>query len=114
MSHNGQPEYYTLTSICQFDGSPTQLGIFENMTAVTARLQSCYTSCGDEYRIECFHLATEEAETERWLDLKRQRAEAKAKNELPPSPPDPVEIKADENMDYEDGGTMDDGILRGY
>jgi len=110
MSHNGQPEYYTLTSICQFDGSPTQLGIFENMAAVTARLQSCYTSCGDEYRIECFHLATEEAETERWLDLKRQRAEAKAKNVCIDGhvySPDPVEIKADENMDYEDGGTMD-------
>ncbi len=107
MSHKGQPEYYTLTSICQFDGSPTQLGIFENMAAVTARLRSCYTSCGDEYRIECFHLATEKAERERWLDLKRQRAEAKANSELPPSPPDPVEIKADENMDYEDGGTLD-------
>tara|TARA_R100000008_G_C3518743_1_gene132827 strand:+ start:180 stop:437 length:258 start_codon:yes stop_codon:yes gene_type:complete len=28
------------------------------MEAVTYRLKRMYTSCGDEYRIECFHLST--------------------------------------------------------
>ena len=81
MSHKGQPEYFTLTSICQFDGSPTQLGIFENMDAITARLRSCYSSCGDEYRIECFHLATQEGEENRLAELLQSRKDAAAKRD---------------------------------
>ena len=82
MSHKGQPEYYTLTSICQFDGSPTQLGIFENMDAITARLRSCYTSCGDEYRIECFHLTTADFAAERYNELQVSRAKAKLEQQV--------------------------------
>ena len=90
MSHKGQPEYFTLTSICQYDGSPTQLGIFENMDAVTARLRACYTSCGDEYRIECFHLATQEGEENRLAEILQSRKDAASK-------PDHIEEKADNN-----------------
>ena len=64
MSHSNQPEYFTLLSICQHTGEPTVLGIFEDMDAVSYRLKRCYISCGDEYRIECHHLSTAEAEAE--------------------------------------------------
>ena len=30
MSHHNQPEYFTLVSICSFDGTPTVIGIFED------------------------------------------------------------------------------------
>ena len=62
MSHSNQPEYYTITSICPHDGSSTMVGIFEDMDAVSYRLKRMYTSCGDEYRIECSHLQTAEEE----------------------------------------------------
>ena len=64
MSHPNQPEYFTLSSICDYDGTSTTLGIYENIDAVMYRLKRCYTSCGDQYRIECFHLGTKEAEKE--------------------------------------------------
>ena len=62
MSHPNQPEYFVISSVCPHTGNLTQLGIFEDMKAVSYRLQRCYTSCGDEYRIECFHLSTAEDE----------------------------------------------------
>ena len=62
MSHTNQPEYYTIVSICPHTGEPTVLGIFEDMDAVSYRLKRMYTSCGDEYRIECSHLQTAEEE----------------------------------------------------
>jgi len=62
MSHPNQPEYFTINSVCPHDGQVTCIGIFENMDAVMYRLKRCYTSCGDEYRIECHHLSTAESE----------------------------------------------------
>ena len=62
MSHSNQPEYYTISTVCPYDGSTTMLGIFEDMDAVSYRLKRMYTSCGDEYRIECSHLQTAEEE----------------------------------------------------
>jgi len=69
MTHHNQPEYYTLVSICPHDGTPTVIGIFEDIDAVMYRLKRCYTSCGDEYRIECFHLSTAEKEAKEYNDL---------------------------------------------
>ena len=57
-----QPEYFTINSICQHSGDVTCIGIFEDMDAVSYRLKRMYTTCGDEYRIECFHLSTAESE----------------------------------------------------
>ena len=68
MTHHNQPEYYTLVSICPHDGTPTVIGIFEDIDAVMYRLKRCYTSCGDEYRIECFHLSTAEKEAREYND----------------------------------------------
>jgi hypothetical protein len=78
------PEYFTLLSTCPYDGSTTVLGIFENMNAVCARLQGCYTSCGDEYRIECFHLQTEEDcvnQRDELLESRRQHLEKQLASE---------------------------------
>ena len=81
MSHPNQPEYFTLLSICPHTGDTTMLGIFEDMDAVAWRLKRCYTSCGDEYRIECSHLSTATAECEAWTEQQTSRAQYKAKEE---------------------------------
>ena len=75
MSHTNQPEYYTIVSICPHTGEPTVLGIFEDMDAVSYRLKRMYTSCGDEYRIECFHLSTAESEAVAYNELTVSRRE---------------------------------------
>ena len=62
MSHNNQPEYFIINSICPHTGDVTSTGIFEDMNAVSYRLKRMYTSCGDEYHIECHHLSTAEDE----------------------------------------------------
>ena len=58
MSHTNSPEYFTISTVCQYDGSTTVLAICEDMDAVMYRLKQCYSSCGDEYRINCYHLTT--------------------------------------------------------
>ncbi len=69
------PEYFTLVSVCPYDGSFTVLGIFENINAVTARLQAIHFSCGGEYRIECFHVQTEADCVEKRDELLKSRRE---------------------------------------
>ena len=81
MSRNNQPEYFTINSVCPHTGDVTSLGIFEDMDAVAWRLRRCYTSCGDEYRIECHHLSNAKAECEAWTELQSSRAQYKAKEE---------------------------------
>ena len=86
MSHNNQQEYFIINSICPHSGEVTATGIFEDMNAVSYRLKRMYTSCGDEYRIECFHLSTAESEAEAYNDqvvsrtkYKKEAAEKEAK-----------------------------------
>ena len=79
MSHNNQPEYFTINSICPHSGDVTCVGIFEDMDAVAYRLKRMYTTCGDEYRIECHHLATAEAEAVAYNEQIVSRTEYKAK-----------------------------------
>ena len=86
MSHTNQPEYYVLSGVCPHDGSTTQLGIFEDMDAVSYRLKRMYTTCGDEYRIECHHLSTAESEAKAYneqvanrYEYTRKEAEKEAK-----------------------------------
>ena len=81
MSHNNQPEYYTISTVCPYDGSTTMLGIFEDMDAVAWRLKRMHTSCGDEIRIECSHLSTAKAECEAYTEQQSSRAEYKMKEE---------------------------------
>ena len=81
MSHPNQPEYFTIVEICPHTGESTVLGIFEDMDAVSYRLKRMYTSCGDEYRIECHHLTKAEDEAEGLREQLSSRAEHKAKEE---------------------------------
>ena len=81
MSHPNQPEYFTITTVCPYDGSHTMIGIFEDMDAVSYRLKQMYTSCGDEIRIECSHLQTAEQEAKAYNEqqvskIKHKKEEA--------------------------------------
>ncbi len=75
MSHNNQAEYFTITSVCPHTGETTVVGIFEDMDAVGYRLKRMYTTCGDEYRIECSHLQTAEEEAKAYNEQVVSRRE---------------------------------------
>mgnify|MGYP003118391747 FL=1 len=76
------PEYFTLCSVCPYDGSTTVLGIFEDLDAVYYRMKQMYSSCGDEYRIECFHLTTAEDEAVKYNEQQVNRAKAKLEQQV--------------------------------
>ena len=79
MSHpNLGPEYFTLVSVCQYDGTQHVLGIFKDLDAVFHRLRGFPTSCGDEYRIECFHLSEAHTECTRADEVLDSRAKTRA------------------------------------
>ena len=95
MSHTDSPELWTITSIDEYDGSPTCLGIFENMDAVMYRLKACYSHCGSEYRIECFHLQTADHCAEQWNEtLVNRRKYQKEEAEKEAAVKELAEIKA--------------------
>ena len=77
MSHPNQPEYFTINSVCPHTGDVTSIGIFEDMDAVSYRLKRMYTSCGDEYKIECHHLSTAESEAVAYNEQVVSRAKYK-------------------------------------
>tara|TARA_R100000664_G_scaffold9897_1_gene16470 strand:+ start:327 stop:698 length:372 start_codon:yes stop_codon:yes gene_type:complete len=81
MSHPNSPEYFTISSVCQFDGSTTILAICEDMDAVMYRLKQCYSSCGDEYRINCYHLTTADEAAKKYNEqlVSRRKYERKEK-----------------------------------
>ena len=81
MSHSNQPEYFTITTVCPYDGSTSMIGIFEDMDAVSYRLKQMYTSCGDEIRIECSHLQTAEQEAKSYNELVVSRVKHKKDTE---------------------------------
>jgi len=79
MSHpNLGPEYFTLVSVCQYDGTQHVLGIFKDLDAVFHRLRGFAPSCGDEYRIECFHLSEAHNECTRTDEVLDSRTKARA------------------------------------
>ena len=61
-------QLWTLVSVDGCCGRTVVMGVFENMQAVTHRLNhiSKYADPGDEYHVELFQLATEEDEAKRW------------------------------------------------
>ena len=75
------PEYFTLTSVCPYDGSFSILGVFENMDAVMYRLKQCYTTCGDEYRINCYHLTTAKDACEKYTEQMVNKRKWEKENE---------------------------------
>ena len=82
MSHPNKQECYTLTSICDYDGSKTIHGIFENIDAVYYRLKQMYTHCGSEYHIECFHISDAETEAKRWSETNVERKKCQREAEI--------------------------------
>ena len=86
MSHPNSPEYFTISTVNQYDGETTVLAICEDMDAVMYRLKQCYTSCGDEYRINCYHLTTADEAAKRYNEqlvsrrkYEKEREEKEAK-----------------------------------
>ena len=100
MSHPNSPEYFTISSVCPHDGTTTTIGIFEDMDAVTYRLKRMYTTCGDEYRVECFHLSTASNEAEEYneqiVSRRKYQKESEIKDKLYQA------FKKKENEDDED------------
>ena len=82
MSHTNSPEYFTISTVCPHDGTTSTIGIFEDMDAVAYRLKRCYTTCGDEYRVECFHLTTASDEAEAYTEQQISRQKYKKEREV--------------------------------
>ena len=79
MNHPNTPVYYTVSSVCPYDGSTTVLAICEDMDAVSYRLKQCYTTCGDEYVINAYHLTTAEDAIVKYNEQQTSRKEYQAK-----------------------------------
>ena len=86
MSHPIAAEYFTLSTVCQYSSETTILAICEDMDAVMYRLKQCYSSSGDEYRINCYHLTTADEAAKKYNEqlvsrakYKREEAEKEAK-----------------------------------
>ena len=79
MNHPNTPVYYTVSSVCPYDGSTNVLAICEDMDAVSYRLKQCYTTCGDEYVINAYHLTTAEDAAVKYNEQLVSRREYQAK-----------------------------------
>ena len=79
MNHPNTPVYYTVSTVCPYDGSTNVLAICENMEAVAYRLKQCYTTCGDEYVINAYHLTTAEDAAKKYNEQVVSRREYQAK-----------------------------------
>ena len=79
MNHPNTPVYYTVSTVCQYDGSTTVLAICEDMDAVSYRLKQCYTTCGDEYVINAYHLTTADDAIVKYTEQQTSRKEYLAK-----------------------------------
>ncbi len=86
MSHPNQPMYYVLSNIDSYNGNTNVIGIFESMRALSFRLQRVYSTCGDEYHIDCLHLQDAESEakmlTEEQVNRAKYQREEKIKDQL--------------------------------
>ena len=82
MSHSNSPEYFTITTVCPYDGTTNVLAICEDMDAVMYRLKQCYTSCGDEYRINCFHLTTASDAAKKYTEQQVSKRKYQKENEV--------------------------------
>ena len=86
MSHPNQPMYYVLSNIDSYNGNTNVIGIFESMRALSFRLQRIYSTCGDEYHIDCLHLQDAESEakmlTEEQVNRVKYQREEKIKDQL--------------------------------
>ena len=83
MSHPpNAPLFYTITATNCYDGNTSTIGIFDSMRAVAYRLQRVYSTCGDEYHIDCYHLSTAEKEKEEFIEQQTNRAKYQRENAI--------------------------------
>ena len=82
MSHPNQPMYYVLSNIDSYNGNTNVIGIFESMRALSFRLQRVYSTCGDEYHIDCLHLQTAELEAEELTEQTVSRVKYQRENKI--------------------------------
>jgi len=75
------PLYYTLSSVCPYDGSSTIYAVCESIDAAMYHLKQCHISRGDEYRIEAFELTHFEKAYQDYQDLVQSRIVAQQKRE---------------------------------
>ena len=101
MNHPKTPVYYTVSTVCQYDGSTTVLAICEDMDAVSYRLKQCYTTCGDEYVINAYHLTTAEDAAVKYNEQLVSRREYQAKEKE----------KEDKLKDYEEMMRLEEEVL---
>ena len=104
MDHSNTPVYYTISSVCQFDGTTTVLAICEDMDAVMYRIKQCYTTCGDEYRINAYHLTTAEYAAKKYNEqlVSRREYEHKEKEkEAKLKEYDELVVKENKNWEYD-------------
>ena len=81
MSHPPDaPLFYTLSNTNCYDGSTNVIGIFDSMRALGYRLQRVYSTCGDEYHIDCLHLSSAEKEKEELIEQETNRAKYHREN----------------------------------
>ena len=101
MSHPNSPTFFTISTVNQYNGETTVLAICEDMDAVMYRLKQCYTSCGDEYRINCYHLTTADEAAVKYNEQLVSRREYQAKEkEKEAKLKELEEIKAVEDWKY--------------
>ena len=79
MTHPNTPVYYTVSTVCPYDGSTNVLAICEDMDAVMWRMKQCYTTCGDEYVINAYHLTTASDAAAKYNEQVVSRREYQAK-----------------------------------
>ena len=80
------PLFYILSATNSHDCSTNVIGIFDSMRALGYRLQRVYSTCGDEYHIDCYHLSTAEMEcselTEQQVNRAKYQREERIKDQL--------------------------------
>ena len=101
MSHSNSPTFFTISSVNEYDGNVTVLAICEDMDAVMYRMKQCYTTCGDEYRINCYHLTTADEACKKYNDqLVSRRKYEREEREKEAKLQELEEIKAVEDWKY--------------
>ena len=74
------PLFYTLTATNCYDCSTSVIGIFDSMRALGYRLQRVYSTCGDEYHIDCLHISTAVKENDELIEQLSNRAKYHREN----------------------------------
>ena len=112
MSHTNSPEYFTISTVCQYSGNTTILAICEDMDAVMYRLKQCYTSCGDEYRINCYHLTTADEAAKKYNEQLVNRKKYERENEKKEE--NEAKLKELEDFSLEEIKAMSDDSINNY